>query len=511
VKHLIVTALIAAFACTVRAQPQYVPHAIWQREGAGDSSLYGTEILALGDQNNDGYNDWAVFASGWGPPGQICEPKVEFFHGGRPPETEPYMVRLTQTPEESYIRGARALGDLNGDGFIDWAIIVNLASDTLQRDVYKIYFGGLGPHEQPDLILTAPWFSDYYAMGDFNGDGFDDILLCEGVNNYAAVYYGGNPMDTIPDWIHHPTLVVMGYGHVNGDRFSDFISDTGPGVGPQIFFGGEHPDTIPAYNFPNLHSGATTIVRDFNGDGFDDLCFSRSGYGGISYGGTSLHNSEDLHLNYPCSGGPEPGGPRDIFSAGDFNHDGFSDVVMLSDYCPDSWYGTLTLHLGHPSPSSEPVFVVYGWTDPFNLIGIRTACNLGDVNGDGTDDLAVGANDDMARAGWRGKVVVLAGDTSLHVAAKEPRKPLPKSFVISAFPNPFNTSTTIRIQVPTYRDEVELTLFNTLGQRVQTAMIHGVFGTTSYVLNASALPTGVFLLQATSGNLRFTTKLVLLK
>ncbi len=64
---IIVSFLLAANSAF--AQPQYQPMAIWQREGAEDSSLYGSEILALGDQNSDGFNDWAVFASGLGAAG----------------------------------------------------------------------------------------------------------------------------------------------------------------------------------------------------------------------------------------------------------------------------------------------------------------------------------------------------------------------------------------------------------------------------------------------------------
>jgi hypothetical protein len=499
-------ALLLFLAITAHAQP-YEPQAIWSREGAGDSSLYGSEILALGDQNDDGYNDWAVYGHGWGGPGQVNEPKVEFFHGGNPPSTEPYMVRLTETPVEEYLWGAKTLGDLNGDGYVDWAILVELTEDTLGRDIYKIYFGGPGPHEVPDLVVTAPWFSDYLPLGDFNGDGYNDLLLAEGVNNYAAIIYGGNPMDTLPDWLHHPILWVMGYGDVNHDGYSDFISDTGPVVGPQIFLGGENPDTLPAYNFPSLHSGATTIIHDLNDDSFDDLCFSESGWGRVIWGGLAIDTLTYTSLNFSCSGS----GPLDIISAGDFNHDGYGDVIMLRQWCDNSYGGVLTLHLGHPWIYSEPAFVVFGWTDPLNLIHFKTAVDLGDINGDRLDDLGIGANGGIEYVAQRGKAVVLAGDTSLIADAPEPNHPLPQKLTVTAYPNPFNSTTTLELTLPAYASEITLSVYNLLGQEVFSKNLFPASTSLAYLFDAHSMSTGLYLLHVTSGSLRTTTKLMVLR
>jgi hypothetical protein len=180
--------LVLLWAAIASAQPDTL-HVLWSREGAGDSSLYGQEILALGDQNHDGFNDWAVFSRGWGPPGQLSEPKVEFFHGGTNPSPEPYLVRTTQVPEEEYIWGAKTLGDLNGDGYVDWAIVVEVASDPRHLDVYKIYFGGPGSHEIPDMTI-GPVNGAFLPIGNFNGDNFDDMLFFDYGGNYSAIFYG---------------------------------------------------------------------------------------------------------------------------------------------------------------------------------------------------------------------------------------------------------------------------------------------------------------------------------
>ena len=497
IKHILLLLPLVAFA-----QPPYEPIAIWEREGEGDSSLYGSEILALGDQNNDGFNDWAVFGRGWGPPGQASEPRVEFFHGWDPPELEPYMVRLTETPEEAYIWDARTAGDLNGDGYVDWAIKVQLA----ERNVQKVYLGGPGADNEADLEFTAAWL---LPLGDVNGDNYQDVYCRLAWNHPAAILYGGNPMDTLPDWTRNANLGYMSGGDLNHDGYSDFASVQDPFV-VDVYLGAPQPDTLPTYHWP-ITSGWYEITRDVNGDDYADLCISRSGWGEVLFGSEPMDAAEDAHLNFPCDGGPEPGGPERIVSAGDFNGDGFGDVVMFADGCPDSYWGTLTLHLGAPWIYPVHTFVIYGWTAPLDLIHFQSAVSLGDINNDGVDDLGIGANGGIEQESWRGKAVVISGDTSLHVAADEPHLPLADNLNVNGYPNPFNSSTTIRIKLPSYRDNIDLNLFNVLGQHVKTETIRNVSGDVSYILDASAFSTGLYFLRVSSGNFHTTTKLMVLK
>jgi hypothetical protein len=224
-------------------------------------------------------------------------------------------------------------------------------------------------------------------------------------------------------------------------------------------------------------------------------------------GGTALHNTSDVHLNFPCSGS----GPQGIVSAGDFNHDGFNDVVMFHQYCENDYWGVFTLHLGGNWINPEPAFVIEGWTDPFNLIHFKAAVSLGDINGDSIDDLGIGANGGIEYLAQRGKVVILGGDSSLHVATDEPHVPLPQSLQVRVYPNPFNASCTISLALPGYQDHVHLTVYNLLGQEVQTVKLDHVLGQTDYHFDGSNLTSGVYLLRVTSGSLQTTTKLMVLK
>ena len=80
-----------------------------------------------------------------------------------------------------------------------------------------------------------------------------------------------------------------------------------------------------------------------------------------------------------------------------------------------------------------------------------------------------------------------------------------------AYPNPFNATTTITFSLPRSSD-VTLTVFDVTGRVVVNDLLTELnAGTHNYSLVADALPSGVYFAQVRATNLRFTTRLVLLK
>jgi hypothetical protein len=80
-----------------------------------------------------------------------------------------------------------------------------------------------------------------------------------------------------------------------------------------------------------------------------------------------------------------------VSSAGDVNADGFDDVVLGCPSCefPTYWEGVVLLFLGSPSGlGTDPAWIKQGNVKS-GAFGDGVS-NAGDVNGDGFDDVAVG-------------------------------------------------------------------------------------------------------------------------
>jgi len=212
-------------------------------------------------------------------------------------------------------------------------------------------------------------------------------------------------------------------------------------------------------------------------------------------------------LSFPCSGS----GPQEIVSAGDFNHDGYNDIAMRHEYCNNSWYGIFTVHLGGTWLNPEPAFVIEGWTEPFNLIHFQAVAALGDINGDGMDDLAIGANGGIEQAAWRGKTVVLRGDADLIADSPAPPTIVPQQLDVSVYPNPFNSHCSVSLDLPTFYDRADLKIYNILGQQVRQIALSHVSGHADYSFSGGDLSTGIYFLHVSSGDLHSITKLMLLR
>ena len=81
----------------------------------------------------------------------------------------------------------------------------------------------------------------------------------------------------------------------------------------------------------------------------------------------------------------------------------------------------------------------------------------------------------------------------------------------AAYPNPFNPSTTMRLHVPV-ESHVDVSVYNLMGQQVD--VIHSGLlssGYTSLTWNAATLPSGMYIVKATSNAYTTSQKLMLLK
>ncbi len=488
---------------------------IWERDGEGDSSRYGREILPLGDQNLDGFDDFAVQAFGVGPQGTDEGVWLDFFLGGNPPSTEPFM-RIDTPPDGIWTGDIRTL-DFNGDGFVDVMFTGNV----------KIYFGGPDMDTLPDVIWNGQrrdTETSKGTIGDFNGDGNWDLYRYDGIfggGDSTEIFWGGVPFDTIPDLVmHSPTNLIervapRTFGDLNGDGIDDFITAVygGNTTRMYIYHGSTSPDTLPDQEVPVMGEHVhIDIVPDLNGDGKEDLVLFGGGGPGsynVFLGSDSLPSVPDFTLDTACDlrlDDARQYGPE-IAGAGDFNNDGINDLLIVNPTCPN--WGIGSLYLGYFWLNEQPVWTIWGRDAPYDLIGIRFAAGVGDINNDGFDDVAFGAFKTMDFDGWRGRAIVLAGRAMQVAIDKEPME-IPSELNVSVFPNPFNSTLSISLDVPLHQD-VTLSLYDLLGREVDVIYRGRLSSQTISYVAPAAMASGVYFLRASAGEQSTLKKVVLLK
>ncbi len=334
-------------------------------------------------------------------------------------------------------------GDMNGDGLDD--ILIGAYAESSAGYFAGAVYVVLGvPSGSSSLSSAASrwggesdWLEAGYAVsgtGDIDDDGFDDILIGapgSGADDSAsgiaylvhgpvtgesslsiadAAYSGEQPSDWAGAAVH-------GGGDVNGDGVADVLVGA-----PQENSGGDHSGAAylllgPATGEHELSSAdakltgegyyssaghSVSIVGDTNGDGMDDVLVGapfytpEGGYTGCVYvalgpvTGTQALSSVDAVL----SGVSEhTAAGYSLSQLGDMNGDGLDDILVgtwLADYNDDTDYAAHIVH-GPVSGShslSESNVSISGGTD-FELSYYRVA-GAGDVNGDGTPDVLVG-------------------------------------------------------------------------------------------------------------------------
>jgi hypothetical protein len=398
--------------------------AITLQSSSSINSLFGFSVSSAGDINNDGYDDVIIGAPGdevtlnFGIPfGSITNNigKAYIYYGNATPASIPSSVvsinfkttdflaasfGLTINPLYGYsVSGA---GDVNNDGFDDVIVgspvYTDLGTLTLagRATIYLGSAAGLNIaspiHRNGGLLSNTLFGFSVSSAGDMNNDGADEVLigapgalsLLPGLTGRAYVYQG------IP-------LPVTGG-----------ISST-----PITYSDGSVLKTLFGFSVSN--------AGDVNSDGYDDIVVGQPatldlgglvtvGKASIFFGGGTLSNktSSDVTLRSPRDPdilGLTAGNLLFGFSVSggkDLDCDGIADVIVgepggtgLSGLAGiNATGGQAYIFYGKNTtgPSSSP-----GWD--LRETGALVAANLlgysvstaGDVNGDGKNEILVGA------------------------------------------------------------------------------------------------------------------------
>lgn len=402
------------------------------------------------DFNNDGVDEFVVGDPGADVAGSEAKGQVAII--GRDGNGEMRADKWTRprVPADGYYgRGGGfgqsvAMGDFNGDGYLDMAVgsptenIVNDVDTTWAGSVSVIYGMAGGLDQSNHQVLRSRsigvWnrLGHSLAVGDFNGDGKDDLAV--GAPGRAP-YQEEN--DYMGDGIG-AVLVYFGASEGLTDRRETAFDRSMPFVAGTAQKGALF--------------GQTLAVGDFDGDGMDDLLMGApmddifrngrvhrdAGSVTIKFGGTRGFRLNEglLVLDYN-----ESRNDNDQFGSslvtGDFNNDGFDDFAIGHErekVGSKSSAGAVTVHygnrrflplgiIGNGSLWYQDRAGVPGRSEPGDRFGGSMAS--GDFDRDGNDDLAIGVPDEDIERRFAfdrsaaGSVLVLYGARSGGLTVRE--------------------------------------------------------------------------------------------
>lgn len=310
-----------------------------------------------------------------------------------------------------------ALGDFNGDGFAD--AVAGAPRFNNERGRLHVYPGAA---DAPDRIVAGVTitgaavemgFAISLATGDFNGDGFDDLVAGDvgpGSNvdqvGHVYVYLGGpDGLDEEADVTLDGFVVgdglgraVASAGDVNGDGFEDLAVGVDGNQRVYLYYGGpEIPfdDLLPAIiTEPGLPGFGAVVAGagDVDGDGYHDVLVASPAQEVVHiYRGGP--DSFDTQSDAVLTAEPQSGLGAAISAGGDVNGDGFADFFISKPSAGIA--GELALYFG-ASPLPEEPFTGTGGTVPVVL------SDIADFNGDGLGDIAYGS-------GSSGEVILVLG------------------------------------------------------------------------------------------------------
>jgi putative metal-binding protein/FG-GAP repeat protein/VCBS repeat protein/thrombospondin type 3 repeat protein len=429
--------LISPDACHIFATPD-----------AGAS--LGASVAGVGDVNGDGFDDVLVGAPGDG------QGKVYLFYGsaGGSFGTPGWSAEGTQTVNAPATLKAlfgysvAGVGDVNRDGYADFLVG---APQYDYRTFAQFDFGPLGAiylylgsPSGPSLGWTTASTSvteigsgfgaAVAGAGDVNGDGFPDLLVglpglpdfttnCCTANVYLGSAGGFSPFPT-------PKLLGLGFpqfgfavsaGNVNGDRFSDLVIGA-PGASRAFVYGGG-PAGVDINRRDIVGTspgsfGVSVAAADVNHDGFAEVVI-----GDAQNGRAYLYLGSSSGIATTATWIGQSGQAGDLFgasvaSAGDFDHDGFADVLVgAPSYSNDHTHeGRVFVFRGTPSGlETNPAFIA-DLTDQNEARFGSSVSGAGDFNGDGLDDIVVGSPGfDTGGAAGAGRVdLILAPTPACH-------------------------------------------------------------------------------------------------
>ena len=230
----------------------------------------GPQAVVFGDFNNDGKLDAAVVNSCGTDPTCFSPGTVSIFLGNGSGG-----FALQSSPTVDYTPVAAAVGDFNGDGKLDLAVVNACGAESYcpSNGTVSILLGNGDGTFAPEVDYEVDAQPESIAVGDFNGDGILDLAVTNFNNDDLTILFGngdGTFTRTAMCAVSiSPRLVVA--GDFNGDGILDLAVTSYSDNGVYILQGQGNGQFTVGSLIPTGNGPASLVAGDFNGDGVPDL------------------------------------------------------------------------------------------------------------------------------------------------------------------------------------------------------------------------------------------------